>query len=187
MKKFLVFEKLQDGTYGEKLDSYESEFKDDTSANRSYLMAEPMASHFEVLAGMDGEVLRPVLVDGAWVLQIDPLLLSQKIIKSKEAAIVLMYEEMNKDVLQQMSLTFGTNNPDSASAYEKTWSMMLNSPIEWVDLGLKDDSDTPLDTPEKISAYASSKLASVLVYGKYRMQRIAQFRADKEAAMAANP
>lgn len=53
MKKFLIYKKLEDGSYAEKLGSYEAEMKDDTSANRSYLMAEPMASHFELPAGLD--------------------------------------------------------------------------------------------------------------------------------------
>lgn len=61
MKKFLIFKKTEDG-YGEKMGSYESEHKDDTSANRSYLMAEPMASHFELPEGMDEDCVELVLI-----------------------------------------------------------------------------------------------------------------------------
>jgi hypothetical protein len=53
MKTFLIFKKLENNTYGEKMSSYQAEQKDDTSANRSYLLAEPMASHFELPENMD--------------------------------------------------------------------------------------------------------------------------------------
>jgi len=69
MKKFLIFKKLEDGSYAEKLGSYESEMKDDSSANRSYLMAEPMASHFELPEGMDEDCVEPVEIEGALQLQ----------------------------------------------------------------------------------------------------------------------
>lgn len=62
MKKFLIFKKLEDGSYGDKMGSYESEFKDDSSARRSYLMAEPMASHFELPEGMDEDCVELVLI-----------------------------------------------------------------------------------------------------------------------------
>jgi hypothetical protein len=63
MKKFLIFKKLEDGSYAEKLGSYESEFKDDSSANRSYLMAEPMASHFELPEGLDEDCVDLIYVE----------------------------------------------------------------------------------------------------------------------------
>lgn len=59
--KHIIFKKLEDGTYGEKLGSYEGP-KDDTSANRSYLQAEPMASHFELPEGMDEDCAVLVLI-----------------------------------------------------------------------------------------------------------------------------
>lgn len=61
MSKFLIFKKNEDGTYGDKLGSYESDFKDHTSANRSYLMAEPLASHFELAEGLDEDCVDLVL------------------------------------------------------------------------------------------------------------------------------
>lgn len=60
--KFVIFKKLKDGSYAEKLGSYESDFKDDTSANRSWLMAEPMASHFELPEGLDEDCVELVLI-----------------------------------------------------------------------------------------------------------------------------
>lgn len=63
--KHLIYKKLEDGTYGEKLGSYEGA-KDDSSANRSHLQAEPNASHFELADGVDEDCVD--LVDGALVL-----------------------------------------------------------------------------------------------------------------------
>jgi hypothetical protein len=60
MNKYIIFKKLEDNTYGEKLGFYESSFKDDTSTNRSYLLAEPHASHFELPEGFDEDTVKPV-------------------------------------------------------------------------------------------------------------------------------
>jgi len=59
--KFIIFKKLENG-YGEKLGSYEADAKDDSSTNRSYLMAEPLASHFELPEGMDEECVSLVFM-----------------------------------------------------------------------------------------------------------------------------
>lgn len=69
MKKFLIFKKLEDGSYGEKMMSYEAEDMDDTSRLRSHLASEPNASHFELLEGQDEELVVPTLVEGEWILQ----------------------------------------------------------------------------------------------------------------------
>jgi hypothetical protein len=58
--KILIFKKLEDGSYGEKLASYEADYIDNTSTNRSYLLAEPNASHFELPEGLDEDVVKPV-------------------------------------------------------------------------------------------------------------------------------
>jgi hypothetical protein len=67
MKKFLIFKKLENG-FGDKLGSYESDFKDDTSANRSYLAAEPLASHFELPEGVDEECVTLEEIEGTFSL-----------------------------------------------------------------------------------------------------------------------
>ena len=181
MKTFLIFEKNKNGTFGDKLRSYQALEIDNSMENFPYTLVEPYASHFELPEGMDEAVVKPVLENDQWILREDPELLTQKSLRLKQEQVIQAYERMNKDVLDQMALVFGTQNPDSASAYEKTWSMMAQSPLEWTDLGLKDDSGMPLDTEEKILAFATSKIAAVTAYGKYRMQRIGQFRAEKEA------
>ena len=58
--KILIFKKLEDNSYGDKLASYEANQIDDSSNNRSHLLAEPLASHFELPEGMDEDVVKPV-------------------------------------------------------------------------------------------------------------------------------
>lgn len=75
---YLIYKKSEDGTFAEKLGSYEGE-KDDTSANRSQLEAEPKASHFLLPMGVDEDVAVLVLVDGAYEIQADPALVAAKL------------------------------------------------------------------------------------------------------------
>jgi hypothetical protein len=204
MAKFLIFKKLEDGSYGAKLGSYEGP-KDDSSANRSYLMAEPMASHFELGEGQDEDVVVPVWVEeqiipavglpeeegyvpeqviaAHWALQDDPTLVATKAAQAKANLITEKYNQMNADVYNQMTAVFGTSKPDSATAYKETWTLMVSDPSDWSGLGLKDDEGNVLDTDQKVQDYAAAKLLAVVEYGKYRMQRIAAFKAEKEAIL----
>ena len=94
--KHIIFKKNEDGTYGEKLGSYEGP-KDDTSSQRSYLMSEPLASHFELPEGMDEDCVRPVLIDEVevegiispahWEIEQDADLVSAKAAAALEAMI----------------------------------------------------------------------------------------------------
>jgi hypothetical protein len=63
--KHIIFKRNEDGSLGEKLGSYEGP-KDDTSANRSYLHAEPMACHLELPEGIDEDCAEAVDVEGLW-------------------------------------------------------------------------------------------------------------------------
>lgn len=103
---------------------------------------------------------------------------------TKMELIALAYERMNSDVYSAMSLVFGTTNADSATAYEKTWTLMKDTPSDWSGLGLKDDLGASLDTDAKVLAYATAKLAAVVEYGKWRMVRIEQFRAERASILA---
>lgn len=103
---------------------------------------------------------------------------------TKTELIVKAYERMNSDVYAAMELVFGTTNPDSATAYEKTWAMMKDTPSDWSGLGLKNDLGQVMDTDAKVTAYATAKLAAVLEYGKWRMVRIEQFRAERASILA---
>lgn len=67
--KHIILKRNQDGSVSsEKLGSYEGP-KDDSSRNRSYLMAEPLAAHLELPEGMDEDCVEPVEVDGVVQLQ----------------------------------------------------------------------------------------------------------------------
>lgn len=87
MKKFLIFKKNVDDngkiSFGRFMGSYESEVKDDSSANRSYLAAEPNASHFELPEGMDEDCAEPTetSVEGIFELQEK----QEKVIAKKQA------------------------------------------------------------------------------------------------------
>jgi hypothetical protein len=49
--------------------SYEAEVKDDSSAKRSWLLAEPVCKHVELPGGLEEELSEAALVDGEIVLQ----------------------------------------------------------------------------------------------------------------------
>ncbi|GAB1376780.1 hypothetical protein MASR1M48_16320 [Lactococcus petauri] len=218
MKKFLIFKKTESG-YAEKMGSYESEFKDDTSENRSYLLAEPLASHFELAEGQDEEIVIPAFIEEVLPVQaiadkwtkvgeadvfIDPLdpswtfvagspevvgvpahwglvnspeLVAAKALKTKSALVQAAYNQMNADVYAQMSLVFGTNNSESASAYSETFKLMKESPADFIGvLGLQ--------TEAEILAMANAKLAEIKAYALWRMGRIEQFKAERAVILA---
>ena len=60
--KYAILKRNEDGSLGPKLGSYESDSKDDSSKNRSYLHAEPQACHMELPEGMDEDCVEVVEV-----------------------------------------------------------------------------------------------------------------------------
>jgi hypothetical protein len=61
--KHIVYKRNEDGSVSsQKMGSYEGP-KDDSSANRSHLSAEPMAAHFELPEGMDEDCVELVWVE----------------------------------------------------------------------------------------------------------------------------
>jgi hypothetical protein len=67
--KQIILKRNEDGSVSStKLGSYEGA-KDDTSAKRSHLLAEPQAAHFKLPEGMDEDCVEPVEVDGVVSLQ----------------------------------------------------------------------------------------------------------------------
>jgi hypothetical protein len=110
--------------------------------------------------------------------------------KDKEKQIEAAYRQMNVDVYAEMAQVFGTTNPESATAYEATWKMMAETPAEYASLGLTSRFDVAglavgdaLDTEQKVLDYANAKIADVQSYGKNRMQRIEQFRSERETIL----
>ena len=105
----------------------------------------------------------------------------------KEPQIEALYQVMVSDVYAQMYATFGTNDPNSANAYKQTWDLMVAEPSLWVSAGLTASFDRgglsvgeALDTEQKVLSYASACVSSAVQYGIWRMQRIEQFRVDRQ-------
>jgi len=65
MKRFIIYKKNEDGTYGEKLGSYDTLQVREISENGSYPMSEPVASHFEMPAGLDEDCCVLNVVEGS--------------------------------------------------------------------------------------------------------------------------
>lgn len=106
--------------------------------------------------------------------------------RNKDELIQIAYDSMNKDVYEQMASVFGTTNPDSASANEKTWSLMQSNPSLFANQGLKDDNGVVMSTEQQVLDYASAKMTAVLNYGIWRLQRIQQFRDARDAIINGN-
>lgn len=111
--------------------------------------------------------------------------------EQKAAQVTEIYNAMNTEVYTAMGGVFGTTNADSATAYERTWEMMKAAPENWSGAGLLAEFAVggfavgdALDTDQKVTDYATAKIAEVLAYGVWRMQRIKQFKIDRAAILA---
>lgn len=107
--------------------------------------------------------------------------------KDKRKQIEDAYASLNADVYAEMAQIFGTNNPESATAYEATWKLMKEFPADYASLSLTSRFaiaglavGDALDTEQKVLNYATAKIEQVKTYSKNRMQRIEQFRAERE-------
>lgn len=172
------------------LNSYQSEFKDDSSANRSHLMAEPICSHLELPEDMSVETVSAELVDGEIVLFTDAAKVQAVLVAQKTAQVQKAYDQMNAEVLAKMAEVFGTTKTDSATAYKETWALMDQSPAEWASAGLTAafavaelQIGEALCTEERVKAYAEAKLLEVKNYGIWRMQRIEAFKQERDTIM----
>lgn len=94
-------------------------------------------------------------------------------------AINEKYNEMVKDVYDEMENVFGTRNDVSASAFAATYEAMLKRPENYIDalLGFSNEAE--------VTAYATSKIAASDGYGVFRLKRIAQYQAEKTAILGA--
>lgn len=154
---------------GKKIGSYEGEL-DETSNTRSYLLCPPLAIHKELPDGMDEDCVALIGDD----VVVDNVLVTAKAVKVKAVAEQVLYDQMNADVLNQMAAVFGTLNTASAAAFKDTWQLMLDKPSLFAGkLGFTDNAS--------VTTFATAKMASAEAYAVYRMERIAQFQADKAA------
>ena len=115
------------------------------------------------------------------------------VVTSKANDIKTAYQTMSDEVDAQMFSVFRTLKEGYASAEYETWQDMIKRPTAYASLGLKidhqlnnaDDTElfspgSALDTDAKITSYATRKIALAEEYGVYRVQRIQQFKNEKE-------
>lgn len=90
-----------------------------------------------------------------------------------------IYKKMVEDIYAEMFTVFGTSNDVSAAAFAATWEAMKKRPSNYVDndLGLVDE--------DAVTAYADDKISASDAYAVYRLKRIAQYQAEKEAILNA--
>lgn len=94
----------------------------------------------------------------------------------KEKQIKVKYLEMVSDVYAEMGNVFGTKNDVSAQAFAATYEAMVKRPANYV-------GQLGLETEAAVLAYAEAKIAEADVYAVYRLNRIAQFQAEKDAIL----
>lgn len=94
---------------------------------------------------------------------------------NKNAQIKAAYDQMNADVYAQMETVFETKNPESATAYNETYKLMMESPADFVGADFVDEA--------AVLAFAGAKLLAIKNYALFRLARIKQFQAEKEAIL----
>lgn len=124
---------------------------------------------------IDENFLVASLVEGVWTITEDT---SAKTAADKAQQVADAYAVMNADVYAAMYTLFGTNNPDSAVAYERTWSLMKSNPASFVGINAE------LSTEQAVTDYADTKIAAALAYSVWRIQRIEQFRDLRSSILA---
>lgn len=119
------------------------------------------------------------------------LILIEDPAKQVELSVTDLYKIMQTEVLNQMSIVFGTANTDSALRYKATWEEMTLTPSDYSVAGLTSRFvvgifvvGDALDTDQKVTDYASAKITEAKAYGVWVMQRIEQFRNDKALLLA---
>lgn len=106
------------------------------------------------------------------------------------ADITSLYNTMTNEILAQMAVIFGTNSVDSALSYEATWKEMALTPSDYSGANLSarfavagmaiGDS---LNTEQRVLDYANAKIVEVKAYAVWRMQRIEQFRDNRDVLL----
>lgn len=191
MKTFLVFKKTFNESNNWEHTGYVETYASEYEAETIESWIDNHESHFELLAGLDKEVVFPVLVGESYELQEDAVRVAAKIEATKTAEITEAYTTMDAEVRAQMNTIFGTTSADSSNAYHQTWVNMIDSASSWSDKGLTArfavgglSVGDPLDTDAKVLNYATTKNAEVDAYAIWRMQRIEAFRVERAAILA---
>ena len=84
-----------------------------------------------------------------------------------------LYNEMNKEVLDQMTVLFETTSTDSAQRQASMWEAMLKRPFNYIseNLGLLDQ--------DAVILYATTKLNEADTYAVFVAERVEKFRQDR--------
>lgn len=88
--------------------------------------------------------------------------------KEKQKKLSIAYDEMVKDVYDEMLKVFGTRNDSSASAYAATYEAMAKRPNNYVGAGFADAT--------AVINYANERIAAIDAYAVFRIKRIEQYR-----------
>lgn len=91
--------------------------------------------------------------------------------KKKEAS--RLFENLEKEIYDEMYKVFGTRQDQSAIAYAATWEAMIKRPSNYIDesLGFLTEND--------VTNFANAKIALADQYGIFRMKKIKQFELDR--------
>lgn len=113
--------------------------------------------------------------------------------KTKVDDVSSAYQTMSDEIDAKMYDVFRTLKPEYATAEYNTWKDMLDRPAAYASLGLKvdhqinntDNSElfspgSALDTAQKVLDFAQRKIQLAQDYGTFRMQKLQEFRNQKE-------
>lgn len=188
------------------------DYKLDNSNHFSFLEIPPKAYHFQLADGVHEDIVVPTEVpassvsgyvgsgyivsggfaqDGfVFILMEDEAKVLEKRVTDKTDLILAAHAQMNADVYAEMTIVFGTSNVDSATAYHDTWKLMSTTPSDWYMSGITARFtrggvvvNETLDTIQKVQNYADACLTIVKNYGVWRMQRIEQFRIERNTIL----
>lgn len=107
----------------------------------------------------------------------DAVLLEENKLVSAEL-VQKAYDRMNSEVYAKMQETFGTSNAESAAANQSTWMLMVQSPTSFIGV-------IGFTSVEEVLAYSQPKYDSAIAYGIWRLNRIQQFRDEKNQILEA--
>jgi hypothetical protein len=105
------------------------------------------------------------------------LILAEDPVKLLETNVEVRYNVMVEEIYAEMAQVFGTSNDASAAATAATYEAMSKRPASYVDIALG------FANASEVKAYADAKLDEADAYGIFRLKRIAQYKAEKDAIL----
>jgi len=95
-----------------------------------------------------------------------------------EETAVILKQAYTDDIFDEMFKVFGTYNTDNANADYETYKVMAENPEIFAQEGLLDTDGESLDTPEKVSDFASLRISEIEAYSVFRLKRIKKYKED---------